>query len=177
LTSEAISIFPKLSFLSSEYKDRIYRAALHVIENIGMEIQHESALTMLLNAGCSVKSGQMVTIPGSLVEQSIQSAPGAIPVFNRNGRQVMDLGGNRSYFGTGSDLIYSLNSSDERHLCILDDVRRAPGSAMRLPISTLSCRLPIPMTLTPQGPIWSSFRPWPKIPLNPLSVSRNAEKT
>jgi len=26
-------------------QDRIYRAALHVIENIGMEILHESALT------------------------------------------------------------------------------------------------------------------------------------
>jgi trimethylamine--corrinoid protein Co-methyltransferase len=125
LIPEDISIFPKLSFLSLEDKEKIYRAALHVLENIGMEIQHEGALSLLLNAGCSVKTGRMVTIPKALVERSIQSAPDAISVFNRNGRKSMDLGGNRSYFGTGSDLIYSLNPSGERRLCILDDVCRA----------------------------------------------------
>jgi trimethylamine--corrinoid protein Co-methyltransferase len=125
LKSEAISIFPRLSFLSSEDKDKIYRAALQLLENIGMEIQHEGALALLVDAGCTVKSGRMVTIPESLVEKSIQSAPSAIPVFNRNGRQVMDLGGNRSYFGTGSDLIYSLKPSGERRLCVLEDVQRA----------------------------------------------------
>jgi trimethylamine---corrinoid protein Co-methyltransferase len=125
LTSEAISIFPKLSFLSSEDREKIYRSAVHVLENIGMEIRHEGALALLVNAGCSVRNGRMVTIPGSLVEKSIQSAPCAIPVFNRNGRQVMDLGGNRSYFGTGSDLIYSLDASGERRHCVLEDVQRA----------------------------------------------------
>ena len=125
MTSDAISIFPKLSFLSSEDKDKLYGAALDVLKNIGMEIQHEGALSLLLNAGCSVKSGRMVTIPESLVERSIQSTPAAISVFNRNGRQAMDLGENRSYFGTGSDLIYSLNPSGERRICILDDVCRA----------------------------------------------------
>jgi len=125
LTSEAISIFPRLSFLSSEDKDKLYRAALHVLGSTGMEIQHEGALALLADAGCSIKNGRAVTIPESLVRKSLDSAPGAIPVFNRNGQQVMDLGGNRSYFGTGSDLIYSLNSSGERHPCMLDDVRRA----------------------------------------------------
>jgi trimethylamine---corrinoid protein Co-methyltransferase len=125
LTPEAISIFPRLSFLSPEDKHKIYRAALHVLETIGMEIQHEGALYLLTNAGCTVKSGLMVTIPESLVEKSIHSALDSIPVFNRNGQQVMDLGGNRSYFGTGSDLIYSLNASGERRLCVLEDVKNA----------------------------------------------------
>ena len=67
----------------------------------------------------------MVTIAQSLVEKSIQSAPDTIAIFDRNGRSVMDLGEYRSYFGAGSDLIYSLNSSQERHHCVLEDVRRA----------------------------------------------------
>jgi trimethylamine--corrinoid protein Co-methyltransferase len=38
----------------------------------------------------------------------------------------MELGGYRSYFGTGSDLMYSVESENfTRHLCILDDVKRA----------------------------------------------------
>ena len=90
-----------------------------------MEIRHEGALALLADAGCSVKSGRMVTFPESLVERSIQSAPDSIPVFDRNGLKVMDLGSERSYFGTGSDLIYSLDSSGERNHCVLEDVRRA----------------------------------------------------
>ena len=122
---DAISIFPKLSFLCPEDKEKLYRAAIHVLGNTGMEIQHEGALALLAAAGCAVKNGRRVTIAESLVDASIQGAPCAIPVFNRSGLQVMDLGGNRAYFGTGSDLIYSLNSSGERRPCVLEDVRRA----------------------------------------------------
>lgn len=125
MTSETFSIFPKLSFLSLADKEKIFRAACHVLENIGMEIQHEGAMSLVLDAGCSIKSGRIVTIPESLVKSAIQSAPSTIPVFNRIGRQTMDLGENRSYFGTGSDLIYSLNPSGERSLCVLKDVQRA----------------------------------------------------
>lgn len=125
LTSEAIPFSPGLTFLSPEEKKKLYRAALRLLGSTGMEIQHEGALALLVNAGCCVKNGRMVTLPESLVERSVQSAPSAIPVFNRNSRQVMDLGGNRSYFGTGSDLIYSLDAAGKRRPCILDDVRRA----------------------------------------------------
>jgi trimethylamine--corrinoid protein Co-methyltransferase len=133
LTSEPNKIVPKISFLTSEDIHEIYRAALRVLGDIGMEIQHEGALALLQNAGCSIHNGRMITIPESLVEKSIHSAPDAISIYDRNSRPVMDLGGYRSYFGTGSDLIYSLNTSQIRHHCVLEDVRRAARVCDALP--------------------------------------------
>jgi trimethylamine--corrinoid protein Co-methyltransferase len=50
------------------------------------------------------------------VRQCVESAPSHIPMFDREGKQAMDLGGHNSYFGTGSDLIYSLDSkTGQRH--------------------------------------------------------------
>jgi trimethylamine--corrinoid protein Co-methyltransferase len=121
-----LQIFPSLTFLSKDDKQKIYRASLRILGEIGMEVQHDEAVTLLQDAGCDIDKGRMVRIPGSLVEKAIQSAPNAIVVCNRNGRPVMDMGGYRSYFGTGSDLIFSLEAaSQKRHHCVLEDVRRA----------------------------------------------------
>jgi trimethylamine--corrinoid protein Co-methyltransferase len=121
-----LKIYPNLTFLSNDDKHKLYRASLRILGEIGMEVQHEGALELLQRAGCNIGNGRMVRIPETLVEKAIQSAPDAIVVCDRNSRPVMDLGGYRAYFGTGSDLIFSLDgASQERHHCVLEDVRRA----------------------------------------------------
>ncbi|UCD78707.1 MAG: trimethylamine methyltransferase family protein [Desulfobacterales bacterium] len=131
---DEISIRPTLSFLSREDKEKIHRAVLQILNGIGIKIFHDKAVSLLKDAGCPVAEGRLVKIPGKLVEQSIASAPNNILIFDREGKQVMDLGGRRSYFGTGSDLIYSLDSQTmQRHRCLLEDVRRAAKAADALP--------------------------------------------
>ena len=131
---DEIAMRPTISFLSSEDKDKIHSAAFQILSEIGMKILQDEALALLKDAGCSVAEDRMVTIPGALVQQCIESAPNNIPVYDREGKQVMDLGGYRSYFGTGSDLIYALDSkTGERHPCVLEDVNRAARVADALP--------------------------------------------
>ena len=131
---DEIAMRPTISFLSSEDKDKIHNAAFQILSEIGMKILQDEALALLKDAGCSVAEDRMVTIPGALVQQCIESAPNTIPVYDREGKQVMDLGGYRSYFGTGSDLIYALDSkTGERHPCVLEDVNRAARVADALP--------------------------------------------
>jgi trimethylamine--corrinoid protein Co-methyltransferase len=121
-----IDFKPKLSFLSAEDKDHIHRAALEVLSDIGMKIMHAEALALLHKAGCRIPQNGMVKIPAELVKQAVKGAPENIAIYDRQENHVMDLGGYRSYFGTGSDLIYSLDSKKmERHQCVLDDVARA----------------------------------------------------
>lgn len=120
------SMRPALLFLSKEDKDKIHQAALRALADIGMQILHEDALALLKSAGCSVKENNIVQIPDTLVAKAVESAPNNIPVYDREGNLAMELGGYRSYFGTGSDLIYSLDSEKmERHQCILNDVCKA----------------------------------------------------
>jgi trimethylamine--corrinoid protein Co-methyltransferase len=125
---------PTISFLSSEDKEKIHKAAFQILSEIGMKIFQDEALALLKNAGCSVAEDRMVKIPGQLVQQCIESAPNNIPMYDREGQPVMDLGGHRSYFGTGSDLIYALDSkTGQRHPCVLEDVNRAAKVADALP--------------------------------------------
>ncbi len=131
---EEISMRPTLSFLSQEDKEKIHRAVFQILSDIGMKIFHDEALALLKDAGCSVSEERMVKIPGKLVQQALASAPNNILIYDREGKQAMDLGGHRSYYGTGSDLIYSLDSkSMQRHRCLLEDVIRAAKAADALP--------------------------------------------
>jgi len=125
---------PNLSFLSQEDKEKIHRAVLRILSEIGMKVHHAGALALLTDAGCAVGDDGMVKIAEELVLQSIDSAPENIAIYDREADHVMDLGGHRSYYGTGSDLIYSLESETmQRHRCVLDDVVQAARVADAMP--------------------------------------------
>ena len=125
---------PTLTFLSDADKNNIHQAVLTILSEIGMKIYHDEALALLQSAGCPADNDQIVKIPAKLLGQAIDSAPHNIAVYDRTGRHVMDLGDRRAYFGTGSDLIYSLDAqSMQRHPCLLEDVRRAARVVDALP--------------------------------------------
>ena len=131
---DEIAMRPTISFLSPEDKDQIHRATIKILSDIGMKILHDEALTLLKDAGCSIDGDRMVKIPGELVQKAVESAPSRINMYNRDGKPSMDLGGYRSFFGTGSDLIYALDSQTmQRSRCVLEDVARAARTADALP--------------------------------------------
>ena len=116
---------PALTFLTPEGKERIHRAALGILSEIGMQVMHEEALDLLMHAGCRGEQEKRVKIPGKIVEEAMRSAPANISVYDRDGEPAMELGADRSYFGTGSDLLYSLDPDGRgRHRSLLQDVRR-----------------------------------------------------
>jgi trimethylamine---corrinoid protein Co-methyltransferase len=131
---DEISVRPTLAFLSQEDKEKIHRAVLQILSEIGMKIFHDEAVALLKEAGCAVSGDRMVKIPGELVAQALASAPNNILIYDREGRMVMDLGGHRAYYGTGSDLIYTLDSKRiQRRRSVLEDVIRAAKVADALP--------------------------------------------
>jgi len=115
-----------MAFLSEDDKRRIHKASLEILEQTGMEILHDEALDLLKGAGCSPGERNIVRIPKVLVERAIKTAPQKIEIFDREGRLSMDLGGYRTYFGTGSDLLYTIDvHTQQRRLSTIEDVRRA----------------------------------------------------
>jgi trimethylamine--corrinoid protein Co-methyltransferase len=131
---DEIAFRPTLSFLSREDKERIHRAVLKILSEIGMKVHHDEAMKLLTDAGCTVQDDGLVNIAEELVLKSIDSAPDNIAIYDREANHVMDLGGHRSYFGTGSDLIYSLESNSmQRHPCVLEDVVQAARVADAMP--------------------------------------------
>jgi trimethylamine--corrinoid protein Co-methyltransferase len=112
----------RLGFLGDDDKRAIYDAALEIIAAVGMRVYQGEALELLRAAGAEVIGGDLVRLPAALVERARATAPAAVTVFDREGAPAMDLGGRRSYFGTGSDLmsLYDLETGARRPSSLAD---------------------------------------------------------
>ena len=150
---------PVLTFLSSADKKSIFKTALAILAEVGMEIQHDEALTLLHGAGCSIEADKIVKIPESLVTEAIENAPVNVSIFDREGNPAMELGGYRAYFGTGSDLLYTLDPEKvERRLSKLDDVVRAAQVCDALTNIDFIMSCSHPSDISPQRTYLLSFK-------------------
>ncbi|MEE4262123.1 MAG: trimethylamine methyltransferase family protein [Desulfobacteraceae bacterium] len=95
---------PKFRILDEAQIERIHQAVLWILDEVGVRVNHPQATDLLAGHGARVMEDNLVQIPSSLVEDAIASAPSNLVMFNRNKTPVMDLGGRRTYFGTGTDL-------------------------------------------------------------------------
>ena len=150
---------PKLTFLSDEDKQKIYESALQLIEKTGMHVMHEGAITLLKNAGCKITDDNRVTIPTTRVEQAIKTVPKNVAMYDREGNPAMDLGGRRAYFGTGSDLMWSVESEHmKRHHTSLEDIKTAARVCDALPNIDFIMSFAHPNELDPSISYLKSFQ-------------------
>ena len=157
-----IGFEPRLTFLSDKDKKKLYTSALKIIEEIGMLVLHDGALKLLKDAGCTVEEtseGSRVKIPAALVEKARESVPDNIAIYDREGNHAMDLGGRRAYFGSGSDLMWSVESeSMERHHTGLEDIKTAAKVCDALPNIDFIMSFAHPHEITPSRSYLESFR-------------------
>lgn len=118
---------PSYRLLTQEQIEEIHRASLEVLETIGIRVPHPQALQLLKENGCQVKDGEVVLFPNWLVEESLRSAPSRITIYNRLGNEAMRLEGRNNYFGTGTDLIRTidLETNKARISCLQDVINAA----------------------------------------------------
>lgn len=116
---------PSYSLLTEDQIKEIHHATLEILETTGVKVEHEEAQKLLKEAGCSVENN-IVKFPNWVVEEAIQLAPSRFSVYSREGDLAMKLGGNNTYFGLGTDLIYTYDlDSTERRDSSLEDVKSA----------------------------------------------------
>ena len=100
-----------ITHLSDEQVQRIHAASLEILEHIGVRLHLQEAIDLLKKAGARVSDDNLVQVPPKLVEKALALVPKEVVLHDRHGRPVMPLGGQRSYFGPGSDC---LNIIDHR---------------------------------------------------------------
>jgi len=132
--TDASGLRLQAGFLGDDDKQAIYDAALEIIGTVGMRVHQPAALELLRAAGAEVVGADLARLPARLVERARATAPAIVAVFDREGAPAMRLGGRRSYFGTGSDLmnVFELQTG-ERRLAGLDDVTTAARLCDGLP--------------------------------------------
>jgi trimethylamine--corrinoid protein Co-methyltransferase len=114
---------PQLKLLNQERIEKLYTAATEILERTGLNVHHEKLRSQLKDAGAKLGDGPRVYIPPVMVEQALRTAKKNVVIYNRLGEPCMPLGPHQIYFGTGSDLINTLDlHTKERRSSLLKDV-------------------------------------------------------
>ncbi|MHB0979473.1 MAG: trimethylamine methyltransferase family protein [Thermoleophilia bacterium] len=162
----------RLQFLSDEQKRDIYLAALDIMARVGMKVYHEEAKALLLDAGCTLTPEDRVLMPRHLVERARLSVPAVVDVYDRNGELAMELGGYNSYFGTGSDLMFTYDvETGERRDSNLEDTRRAARLCDALPNIDFIMSSAHPKDVDPHNSYALCFRAMMEESTKPLVVT------
>ena len=84
---------PPAELLDAEQVERIHKASLRVLAEIGMDFLHPEALDLLRAAGADVEPGtQRVRFDPALIEELIATAPSSFPLVARNPDRTVMLG-------------------------------------------------------------------------------------
>ena len=83
---------------------KIHEKSMEIIEHIGMRFDGERSIALLKKAGAAVEDGNLVKIPGKLVESALKSVPKSLTLYSKTGEKVMQIdSAGQCYFGTHSD--------------------------------------------------------------------------
>jgi trimethylamine--corrinoid protein Co-methyltransferase len=109
--------------LSEAQGRRLHEACLEILERVGVRLYLEEAVDLLKKAGARVADGNLVRVPASLVENALAAAPKRVVLHDRAGRPVLPLGGDRPFYGPGSDCLNIIDHrTGERRKPVVKDI-------------------------------------------------------
>jgi len=107
-----------LEILNGDQLYQIHLASLQVLENVGVKVEEERTLRVLVDAGAKVDiKSKIARIPNYLVKEGLQRAPSAFTLFGRDRKHKQTFGDGRVYF--------SMQGEGVRVLDLETGIRRA----------------------------------------------------
>ena len=98
-------------------------ASLEILERVGVRLYLEEAVELLKKAGARVSDGNLVRVPPPMVEKALSSVPKEVTLYDRRGQPAMRVGGNRCYYGPGSDCLNIIDYRlGERRKPVVQDI-------------------------------------------------------
>ena len=124
-TNTSSYLSPHFSLLSNDQLEQIHLASLEILDSVGVQVDEPEALGLLGRGGAFV-DGNRVKIPAWMVQDALASVPKRIVLSNTKGERSLFLEKNRPYFGTGSDLPFTMDSyTGKRRYSTKKDVENA----------------------------------------------------
>jgi len=168
---------PLFNLFSESELDEIHRASLEILERIGVRVYHEEARELLERAGALVKDDTLVKIPNDLVKRAIENSPDRVVLSNRLGERKLFLEGSKSYFGTGSDLVNTIDhETGERRKSQLRDVKNAALVADKLANIDFIMSYGIPHDVSPMLQGLKSFYAMVENSVKPMVITVSSGK-
>ena len=124
---------PVFQLLTEEQKNALAQAAFDILEQTGVRITESEGRALLIKAGARL-DGRLTFIPHRLVQEALRSAQREIHLYHRDGREAIQLGGHKAYYGAHSDAPDILDPlSGARRPCLEADVRQNAALIESLP--------------------------------------------
>lgn len=116
---------PGLEIMTGDQLKRVHNSTLEVLERVGVKVYEPESLEMLRAHGAKIDNN-LVKIPSFMVEEALRFAPSSVFLASRSGFRAMVLEKERIYFGTGSEVPFTIDLEDGRRRKILKaDVRNS----------------------------------------------------
>jgi len=112
--------------LTEESISRVHQTAMRVIEEVGFEVNSETALRLFEQAGARVDWEQRrVRLPQQRALELIRTAPSEVRLCGQDEKHDIFLGGTRVYAGTGGTALYIYEpDTSQRRPATLEDLKR-----------------------------------------------------
>ena len=89
--------------------EKIHQAALTALETIGLADAPPSGVVILTGAGAILGDDGRIRFPRALVEDSLAKANREVTLFSRDGKNDLDLTGQRVHYGTAGAAVHLVN--------------------------------------------------------------------
>ena len=120
--------------LTKESISKIHQTVMRVIEEVGFEVNSETALRLFEQAGAWVdREKRRVRLPQAKALELIGMAPPEVRLCGQEEKHDVLLGGNRVYAGTGGTALYIYEpDTNQKRLATLEDLKRITKLVDRL---------------------------------------------
>jgi len=120
--------------LSEESVHKVHDTAMRLIDEVGFQVNSETALGLFQKAGARVdREKRLVHLPREKVLELINTAPSEVRLCGQEEKHDLILGGSRVYAGTGGTALYIYEpDTDQKRLATLEDVRQLSKLVDRL---------------------------------------------
>ncbi len=106
---------PRLTILSEPMVDQVIHEAMELLQDPGVRVHNEDALTLLADAGAGVdRAGRVARIPETIVRRALETAPNEFYLYGLDGKQAVHYGGDSVQFDPGSAALSILDSRTQR---------------------------------------------------------------
>lgn len=100
-------------FLTNKEAAKIHGAAIKILGETGIKLDHYDTEKMLLEAGANRDKGGRVLIPSFLVQRALWFPKREFILYDRTGGKGLAIEDGKTFFGSGSDAMYFVDENRE----------------------------------------------------------------
>lgn len=142
----------RLRILDKEKTKKIHKAAVTILQEIGIDVRDRETRSDLLNHGCKESDTGYVLFPEDLVHRALETVPQRFTLYDRNGNLAVDTDDAVPHFAPGLNAVTILDpKTGKQRECVLRDITDSARVCDRLHHIDMASGLGNPSDVSPEA--------------------------